>query len=261
MKSKASIGSHPLHPILINFPIAFLTGTLVAHAAGLLLQKPELLYTATLLNWAGVVMAVVAVVPGFIDFLYTVPPKSSGKKRAAQHGIMNTTMLLLFLIAAFYRQRDTARPIVILAFEIAGVVLLLIAGWWGGTLVHRNQIGVDQRYANAGKWNEEYYTTDAATLKVADRNELKVNAMKLLHVNGKRIVLARTETGFAAFDDHCTHRGGSLAGGSLACNTVQCPWHGSQFSVLDGSVEAGPARHGIKTYQVAEESGAVMLTL
>ena len=261
MKSKASIKSHPLHPILVSFPIAFFTGTLVAHVAGWVLQKPGLLYTATHLNVAGIVMAVAAAIPGLIDLIYTVPPESSAKKRAVQHGIMNSTMLVLFIIAAWYRYKDDAQPLVILAFEIAGVVLMLIAGWWGGTLVHRNQIGVDQRYANAGKWNEASFTTDAPTLKVAERDELKVNAMKLLHVNGKRIVLARTEEGYAAFDDRCTHRGGSLAGGSLACNIVQCPWHGSQFSVLDGAVKAGPAKQGIQTYTVAEDHGAVILTL
>jgi len=152
MKSKASIKSHPLHPILIAFPIAFFTGTLVAHVAGWWLQNSSLLYTATLLNWAGVVMAIIAAVPGLIDFIYTVPPKSSGKKRAAQHGIMNSVMLVLFIIIAFYRQQDNAQPFVVLAFETAGVTLLVIAGWWGGTLVHRNQISIDQRYANAGKW-------------------------------------------------------------------------------------------------------------
>lgn len=261
MKSKASIKSHPLHPILIAFPIAFFTGTLAAHIAGWWLQKPTLLYTATLLNWAGVVMAIIAAIPGLIDFIYTVPPKSSGKKRAAQHGIMNSTMLVLFIIIAFYRQRDNAQPFVILAFEIAGVTLLAIAGWWGGTLVHRNQISIDQRYAIAGKWNEEYFTTNEATHKVAGPDELKINAMKLLHVNGKRIVLARTEKGFAAFDDHCTHRGGSLAAGSLACNIVQCPWHGSQFSVDDGTVKAGPAKQSIHTYVVTERDGNVFLNV
>jgi nitrite reductase/ring-hydroxylating ferredoxin subunit/uncharacterized membrane protein len=261
MKSKASIKSHPLHPILILFPIAFFTGTLVAHIAGWLMQKSELLYTATLLNWGGVVMAIVAAIPGFIDYLYTVPPNSSGKKRAAQHGILNTSALVLFIVALWLRQRDDTQFSVVLAFEIAGVVLMMVAGWMGGTLVHRNQISIDQRYANAGKWNEAYFTTTAATLEVAKQDELKVNAMKLLHVNGKRIVLARTEKGFAAFDDRCTHRGGSLAGGSLACDTVQCPWHGSQFSVDDGRVKAGPAKEGIKTYKIAEDNGAVFLTL
>ena len=261
MKSKAHIRSHPLHPILISFPIAFFTGTLVAHAAGWLLDKDEVLDAAGLLNWAGVVMAVVAAIPGFIDLLYTVPPRSSAKKRAIQHGILNTTTLLLFTFTAFYRQRADANPMVLLAFEIAGVTLMLVAGWMGGTLVHRNQIGIDHRYANAGKWQEAYLENNTAELQVARANELKVNAMKLLHLDGKRVVLARTEDGFVAFDDHCPHRGGSLADGSLACGVVQCPWHGSQFSVHDGAVSAGPANQGIKTYHVIEKDGAIFLTL
>ena len=39
--------------------------------------------------------------------------------------------------------------------EAAGVGLLTAGGWMGGTLVNRNQIGVDHRYAHAGKWQEQ----------------------------------------------------------------------------------------------------------
>ena len=55
---------------------------------------------------------------------------------------------------------------------------------------------------------------------VAKRDELQVDQMKLLHIGGKRIVLARTEDGYVAFDDRCTHKGGSLAGGVMVCGTV-----------------------------------------
>ena len=85
--------------------------------------------------------------------------------------------------------------------------------------------------------------------------------MKLIHVKGKRIVIAKTEDAYVAFDDHCTHKGGSLAGGSMICGTVQCPWHGSQFSVIDGEVKAGPARTAIKTYNTEETNGIVYLLL
>ena len=78
-------------------------------------------------------------------------------------------------------------------------------------------------------------------MPVAGTDELKVNQMKLVHLNEKRIVVCKTEKGYSAFDDHCTHRGGSLAAGSLICGTVQCPWHGSQFDVFSGDVTAGPA--------------------
>jgi nitrite reductase/ring-hydroxylating ferredoxin subunit len=85
--------------------------------------------------------------------------------------------------------------------------------------------------------------------------------MKLLHIGNQRIVLARTEQGFVAFEDHCTHRGGSLADGVLICGTVQCPWHGSQFDVRAGALKSGPAGEGIHVYQVEERGGEVCLML
>ena len=85
--------------------------------------------------------------------------------------------------------------------------------------------------------------------------------MKLLRVGDKRIVLARTEEGYVAFDDRCTHRGGSLAGGVMMCGTVQCLWHGTQFDVSTGKVKAGPARKQIAVYRLTEEEGEVKLVL
>lgn len=261
MKSRAHLKSHPLHPILIPFPIAFFVGTLISHIGGWLLEKDTWMDTATWLNAAGIIGAVLAAVPGIIDYLHTVPPRSSAKKRATQHGLINTTVLLLFVLLFFYRRQETPNHLLLSLGELVGVTLLMIAGWMGGTLVHRNQIGIDMRYANAGKWQEAYFDAESGTIEVAIANDLKVNAMMLLHLNGKRIVLARTEEGYAAFDDHCTHRGGSLAGGSLMCGTVQCPWHGSQFSITTGEVTAGPANTGIATYPVTEREGKLWITV
>ena len=83
--------------------------------------------------------------------------------------------------------------------------------------------------------------------------------MILTHAGNQRIVLARTEEGFVAFDDSCTHRGGSLAGGMMACGTVMCPWHGSQFGVNSGAVKAGPAEKSISAYEVEESGGKVRI--
>lgn len=261
MKSKASIKSHPIHPILIAFPIAFFAGTLLFDVLGLTTREPGYWQTAYFLKIAGVVSALLAAVPGFIDYLFTVPPKSSAKKRAALHGLANVTMVALFFIAWLYREKDSAPAYWIIGLEVAGVVLMSVAGWMGGTLVYRNQIGVDPRYANAGKWKEAHFTESAGPIHVAAANELGENQMKLLHVSGKRIVLARTETHYVAFDDRCTHKGGSLAGGSMMCGTVQCPWHGSQFDVKNGVVTAGPAKENIQTYTITEKEGQVYLTI
>src|SRR5215213_8023383 len=102
MRSRAHFKSHPLHPILIPFPIAFFTGTVGFHLAGWIYQWPPLALTAYYLNMVGIGFALLAAIPGFIDFLTVVPPRSSGKKRAAQHGILNVLMLLCFTATFIY---------------------------------------------------------------------------------------------------------------------------------------------------------------
>jgi nitrite reductase/ring-hydroxylating ferredoxin subunit len=151
---------------------------------------------------------------------------------------------------------------VVLALEAIGVVLLTAGGWMGGVLVNRNQIGVDHRYAYAGKWKEEEIASAPGQPVVVGKvDELKVNQMKLLRIDGRRLVLARTDEGFTVFDDRCTHRGGSLAGGVMIAGTVQCPWHGSQFDCRTGKIKAGPAEQPIEVYRVREEQGRLLLTL
>ena len=258
MKSKASLKSHPVHPILVSFPIALFISTFVFDILHFTSEDELYFRIAKLISTGGIAMAVLAAIPGFIDFLYTVPPKSSGKKRAAKHGLLNVTVLVLFSIAFFLRTEDGL--VVVIILEALGVILLSIAGWLGGTLVYRNQIGVDPRYAEAGKWKEQSFD-EAPEVEVGTTDELKVNQMKLIHVGGKRIVVARTGEGYRAFDDRCTHRGGSLAGGALICGTAQCPWHGSQFSAHDGKVSAGPATVRIATYELEERSGKLMLRM
>ena len=260
MKSKASIKSHPVHPILVSFPIAFFVGTVLFDVLGMYKTDPEFYLTARYMQIAGIIGAVLAAIPGIIDFIYTVPPHSSAKKRGRSHALTNTLMLILFITAYVYKNKQDPSPAIFISIELAGIVLLFIAGWMGGTLVYRNQIGVDPRYAHAGKW-KEMQVPDETPMLVAKSDELKVDQMKLLHIRNKRIVLAKTETGYVAFDDRCTHKGGSLAGGIMICGTVQCPWHGSQFDVHTGALKAGPGKDPIQCYQVQEENGNIILLL
>lgn len=259
MRSKAAFRGHPSHPALIPFPLAFLIGAFAFDLAGVLFDRPSLWTTGAHLAVAGVVMGLVAAVPGVIDFLFTVPPRSTGKRRAARHGIVNVTALALFALARWLRGDAAIQPEpVLLGVQAAGSALLLAGGWMGGTLVNRNQIGVDHRYANAGKWSETKLPQPAtgAPLRVSV-DGLGVDQLRLLRVGDRRIVLGRTEHGFVAFDDRCTHRGASLADGVLICGTVQCPWHGSQFDVASGRVKAGPAREAIHAYEVRQTGDEV----
>lgn len=262
MRSRAQLKAHPIHPALIPFPFAFLTGAPLFDLAARIWQQPALATTASHLIVAGIAAGLVAAIPGAIDYHYTVPPDSSGKKRATTHGALNVGALILFAIAWAGRGTEGAAPLTSIALEIAGAGVLAYSGLLGGTLVIRNMVSVDHRYADTGKWQESTLTArPGEPIEVADVDELKVDQMKLLRVNGRRIALARTGEGYVAFDDHCTHRGGSLAGGVLIGGTVQCLWHGSQFDAATGKVACGPARKAIGVYAIEEKRGKVWLTL
>lgn len=262
MKSRAHLSGHPLHPMLIPFPLAFFIGTFVFDVLFVITLNQAFHAVGYYLGIAGCIMALVAAVPGAIDYFATVPPKSSAKKRAAIHGLLNTLILILYFVAWLLKTGSDSPDWLILCLEAIGFVLLFFTGWMGATLVYRNQIGVNSRYAHAGRWKEEFIDDDhKQPYQVATSDELEVNQMKLVHVNNKRVVLARTEDGYRAFDDCCTHKGGSLAAGSMICGTVQCPWHGSQFDVTTGEVKAGPAKENIVTYKITESDGKVYLSL
>jgi nitrite reductase/ring-hydroxylating ferredoxin subunit/uncharacterized membrane protein len=261
MRSRASFKGHPLHAALIPFPFAFLTGAFVFDLLGRWLDKPSLWTTGAHLALAGIAFALIAAVPGLIDYIFTVPPKSTGKTRATKHMVVNLSAVGLFAVATYVRGAAGVAPDpVILIVEAGAVALLVAGGWMGGTLVYRNQIGVDHRYAGAGKWSENRHAKATMPVAVADADDLDPNQMRLVRLGDRRIVLARTEERYVAFDDRCPHRGGSLAGGLMACGTVTCPWHGSQFDVASGAVQSGPADDAIGTYEVEERDGKVWLT-
>lgn len=263
MKSKAQIKGHPIHPMLVAFPIAFLYGALGFDAAGRLADWPGGWSTGAYLSLAAIASGVIAGVPGLIDYLYAVPPNSSGRARATKHMIVNLAALAAFAAGWAFRDRETLLPGAgTLLLEAVGVGLVTWGGWMGGTLVYRNQIGVDHRFAHAGKWHEEAIEGSPGEAVTIDGvAAMKPGQMWLLRWGDRRLVLARTDDGFAAFDDHCSHRGGSLAGGALVCGVVQCPWHGSQFDVRDGRVKAGPAEESIDTYAAELQGDQVRLTL
>jgi nitrite reductase/ring-hydroxylating ferredoxin subunit/uncharacterized membrane protein len=236
--------------MLIPFPFAFLSGGWGFRVAAAISGNDDLKTVSKYLVPAGLVAGLVAAVPGLVDYLGSVPPQSSAKERATKHALLNVTSLALFAAGWLAgRKRDNALP---LALHSVGTATLCVAGWMGGTLAYRNQIGVDHRYANAGKWQEEQAADKPDALEEVSHN-LAINQMKLVHVGGKRIAIGRTGKGYVAFQDRCTHKGGPLSDGVMMCGTVQCPWHGSQFDVHTGEVKAGPAEKNIETYDVHTE--------
>lgn len=249
MQSEASFKGHPVHPMLIVYPFAFLTGAFAFNVAAAATKRREWRVVADHLIPAGIATGLVAAVPGIIDYLNSVPPKSSAKARATRHALLNVSSLALFA-TSWLLGRDERRTALPLAMQALATAALSMAGFLGGTLVFRNQIGVDHRYAGAGRWQEVTRDLVDARALTSAASGLDVNQMKLVHVDDERIVVARTEQGYVAFQDRCTHTGGPLSDGVLICGTVQCPWHGSQFDVRTGAVKCGPAETPIKIYPI-----------
>lgn len=261
MRSKAHFHGEPIHPAIVHFPIAFLLGGTAMDVVDVFCSCPDwwpaVSYAAII---GGVVTALVAAVPGFIDYFFAVPPDSSAKRRATGHMLLNLAAVVLYTGVWFLRGDPGIRPeAVLVSAEGLGGILILFSGVMGGKLMAKNHIGVDTKYAGNGRWSEASVAGSGSVVASAD--ELAVDQMKLVRIAGKRVVLGRTADGFVAFDDHCSHRGGSLAGGVMICGTVQCPWHGSQFDVTTGAVKCGPAEKGIGVYRVEETGGEVRLFL
>ena len=235
--------------MLIVYPFAFLTGAFAFNAAGAATRNRQWRTVADHLIPTGVAAGLLAAVPGVIDYLNSVPPQSSAKDRAARHAVLNVCGLALFATSWLLGRggRRTALP---LALQGVATAAMSVAGHMGGTLVYRNQIGVDHRYAGAGKWQEDSRHALEAPALTSAAGGLGINQMKLVHANAERVVVGRTEEGYVAFQDRCTHKGGPLSDGALICGTVQCPWHGSQFDVHTGDVKCGPAEAPIRTYPI-----------
>lgn len=260
MRSKAAIASHPIHPMLVSFPIGLWVMAFIFELLGIGRGNALLWAAGFYCVVAGCVCAVLAALPGTLDWFTVVPPQSSAKRRGLLHGSLNVAALLLYIYVAYRQGSPMLRPdgVTLLLMGI-GVVMLGISGWLGGTLVYRNQIGVDHRYAGAGTFKER--TLSGWDRPVCNQSELADGQMLLAQVAQQRVVVGRCSEGLFAFSDSCTHRGGPLSDGALVECTVQCPWHGSQFDIRTGRVVAGPAEQKIEIHKIEVRSGEVYVKL
>jgi uncharacterized membrane protein len=140
-QSTAKIAGHPIHPMLVSFPIVCFIGTLAADIAFVKYGGWHgWAVGGRVLLLVGLIMAALAAVTGLTDFL--------GEKRiqgpdAVKHMLANVTAVVLELINLILRwHNDPAIPKIGIYLSVIVVVILLYSGWKGGELVFKHGMGV-----------------------------------------------------------------------------------------------------------------------
>lgn len=144
-RSTAKIGGHPMHPMLVMFPIVFFIGTWVCDL--LFWSKGDLFWaTLGLLTLAaGLITAALAAITGLID--YFGDARIRALRAANLHMIANVTAVVIEVANLLIRLPggpSSVVPVGVL-LSTAAVVILAFSGWKGGTLVYEHGVGVHPR--------------------------------------------------------------------------------------------------------------------
>jgi nitrite reductase/ring-hydroxylating ferredoxin subunit/uncharacterized membrane protein len=216
---------HPLHPALTDAAIgAWSTGAFMDLAGGK--------RSADTAMTIGVLCAVPTALAGLADWSDT-----SGEPRRAGllHALLNSAGLT-FMVASLFARRAEHRAVGI-GLSTAGLCLSTVSAWLGGELV----------FALGTNINREAFEPTVEKFKpVLSAESLQADKLTpaVLDLDGGKVALVLLKKGrtIMALSATCTHWGGPLAEGTLIDGEcVECPWHGSQFSMVDGSVRQGPA--------------------
>ena len=144
-RSTARIFGHPIHPMLVSYPIAFLTGTLVTDL--LYCWTRDFFWAAAsfYLLAAGIAMALAAAVFGLTDFLGD--RRIRALSHAWQHMIGNLAAVLLSVFNLYLRLGGPETSVLPLGLAISAIVVLLLVftGWRGGDLVFHHRVGIPDR--------------------------------------------------------------------------------------------------------------------
>lgn len=148
MYSKVKVAGHPIHPMLVAFPITFYVLTLVGFVVFKAVSPDIFWYKLGYFsNYAAIVTALIAAVPGFIDWAIGIPNQTAAKKRGLIHMSLNLITLALFIGNAFLLEGtwDTGQASLGTSIFLTaiGCLLLLGVGWYGWEMISKDKVGVD----------------------------------------------------------------------------------------------------------------------
>jgi len=143
MESKAKLLGHPVHPMLIVFPLGLLATSVIFDMIGLAGDIRSLSMASFWMIAAGLVSAILSAIFGLVDWL-AIPDRTRAKQMGFWHGSGNGLVIVLFAISWILRRPSPEHPsIIALLLEVAGALIAPVTAWLGGELVDRLGMGVD----------------------------------------------------------------------------------------------------------------------
>lgn len=144
MESQAKLLGHPVHQMLIVFPLGLLGMATIFDGIASVTDNEKLSAAGHTMMGAGLVTGLAAAVPGTIDFL-AIPSGTRAKRVGWVHGIGNLIVTGFYAVSWFARRNQPSRPSgKAKALSAAGLGLALVTGWLGGELVDQLGVGVSE---------------------------------------------------------------------------------------------------------------------
>lgn len=144
MGNKVKLLGHPIHPMLIVFPLGLLSMGVFFDVLYVLTQDVAFATVAFYNIATGIIGGLTAALFGFLDWI-TIPGGTRAKRLGLLHGLGNVVVVGLFTVSWFMRASVPSREPSLTAFVLGllGISLALVTGWLGGELVNRLGIGVE----------------------------------------------------------------------------------------------------------------------
>jgi nitrite reductase/ring-hydroxylating ferredoxin subunit/uncharacterized membrane protein len=237
---------HPLHAAITDVPVGSWTA---AVALDFLEARGQTQYAAgaDAAIAVGLVGAVASAAAGLTDW-----SEIHGKPQrvGAVHGMLNSVAAVLY--TGSYIARKSDKRGLGRGLSYLGYALVLASAYLGGELSYSQKIGVDHS-ADADKEFPKDFTP------VCSEYDLQEGTPKKVTWQETDIFLLKRGNEIYAMGDKCAHLGGPLSEGKIEGDVVQCPWHGSQFCLKDGSVVNGPATNNQPVLDTTVEGGQVLV--
>ncbi len=221
---------HPVHGAVTDLPVGALTVASILDLAGERRAADVALGTS-------VVGMLAAAATGGADYVDTY---GTTQRRATVHAsVMIGSLALAGASLSLRALRPGARPAAV-ALSLASYAGVVAGAYVGGDLV----------YALGAMVDRHAWTSLGSRWRRLDIDAVPEAGLTLAHAGDVPLVLFRDGDTIRALHDTCAHAGGPLHEGTVADGCVECPWHGSRFDIVDGTVRRGPAVYDQPAFEV-----------